>query len=199
MIDIINLTQQSSIYTSNAWLCRCGYKGQVCRTLIDTGCDPETLSILKEIETNTGEKPVDQVILTHNHYDHTRTLQKIKELYNPVVYASSAYVKGVDHVVKDGNVLAFGDLHLDIMAIPGHSSDSICIYCPEEEVLFSGDTPVFIWGTENTYEKSFLMGFEALARKKIGIIYPGHGELINHNTMSIIKHSLENIRKSRLI
>jgi len=199
MMDITNLTEKSSIYTSNAWLCRCNNTGHTCRTLIDTGCDPVTLNILKDIETKTGENPVDQVILTHNHYDHMRTLEKIKENYNPTVYASSSYVKGVDQVVKDGSVLRCGELHLDILAIPGHSSDSICIYCPEEEILFSGDTPIFIWGTENTYEKAFLMGFEVLATRQIRVVYPGHGEMINHNVMSILRHSLENIRNSRLL
>lgn len=198
-MDIINLTEQSRIYTSNAWLCRCSNNCHGCMTLIDTGCDAEVLNLLLKIEMDIGDLPVDQVILTHNHYDHTRLLERIKERYNPVVYASSEFIKGVDQIVKDGSVLLCGEMHLDILATPGHTSDSICIYCPEEEILFSGDTPLFIWGTENSYEKSFLLGFEFLAQKKIRTIYPGHGEIINHNVMSILKHSLDNIRNSKLI
>lgn len=198
-MEIRNLTRESIIYTSNAWMCTCTGSGPGCRTLIDTGCDPDILRTLREISQATGGRPLDRIILTHNHYDHTKMAVVIKKEFNPEVYAWSSYTPGVDQVVKDGTVLPMGDAHLEIISIPGHTSDSICIYCPEEEALFSGDTPVVIWGTENSYEKGFVFGFENLAKRRINTIYPGHGEIIGHGISVMLRQSLDNLKKSRLI
>lgn len=197
-MHIKNLTEESIIYTSNAWLCSCNSPDTRCKILIDTGCDPAILDILREIKIRSGRTPVDHIILTHNHYDHSRLLGPVKEEYEPVIHASSPYTAGVDHILGDGDVIECGNCHFEIIAIPGHTSDSVCIYCPEEEILFSGDTPVIIWGTENTYEKSFVKGFEYIAVKKIKAIYPGHGEVIYNEIPAIMRQSLENLKNSRI-
>ena len=46
----------------------------------------------------------------------------------------------VDHFFKAGEKVAFGDHEFQIIPTPGHSHGSVCFYCPEEHVLFSGDT-----------------------------------------------------------
>jgi len=45
----------------------------------------------------------------------------------------------VDSVVKDGETLSCGDLSLEIIEVPGHSSCSIAVYLPEEKALFGSD------------------------------------------------------------
>ncbi len=45
----------------------------------------------------------------------------------------------VEAVVGDGDTLACGDLSLEILAVPGHSSCSIAVYIPEEKALFASD------------------------------------------------------------
>jgi hypothetical protein len=61
------------------------------------------------------------------------------------------------------------------------------------------DTPVSIWGTENTYERAFVDGFEKLAQKRIHRIYPGHGEVITTGIPELIRHSLINLNGSKII
>ncbi|NLV28125.1 MAG: MBL fold metallo-hydrolase [Methanomicrobiales archaeon] len=198
-MNIRNLTEKSIIYTSNAWLCNCDKPEKWCKILIDTGCDILAIDELREIKKRTGRTPLNHVILTHNHYDHAQLLCAIKREYEPVIHASSSYTQGVDHVLNDGDVITCGSFHFEIIAIPGHTSDSVCIYCPEEEVLFSGDTPINIWGSDNTYEQSFVRGFEILSKKKIRAIYPGHGEVIHSDIPGIIRQSLINLKNSRII
>ena len=197
-MDIQNLTRHSTIYTSNAWFCSCEEDG-ICGLLIDSGCDPTIMNRLHEKKVKTGKNPLKKIILTHSHYDHARLVKEIKEEYHATVYASSPYTVEVDKVLADGDVITCGRYHFEIISIPGHTSDSICIYCPEEEILFSGDTPVMIWGADNTYEKAFVFGFEELGKKKIHAIYPGHGEIICNNVPGLIRQSLLNLRNSRII
>jgi glyoxylase-like metal-dependent hydrolase (beta-lactamase superfamily II) len=45
----------------------------------------------------------------------------------------------VERVVGDGDALACGDLSLEILEVPGHSSCSIAVYVPEEKALFASD------------------------------------------------------------
>ncbi len=45
----------------------------------------------------------------------------------------------VERIVGDGEVLTCGDLSLEILEVPGHSSCSIAVYVPEEKALFASD------------------------------------------------------------
>ncbi len=45
----------------------------------------------------------------------------------------------VDEVFTDGQRVALGELTLEILEVPGHSSCSIAVYCPEEKALFASD------------------------------------------------------------
>lgn len=209
---VVNLSTGSDIYTANAYLCssltsddeksQSEKEGCPChsRLLIDTGCDPKILIKLKEMSAHTGCQPFSDLILTHSHYDHSRMLGEIKAVWNVKTYAYSAYLHGIDHVVKGGEQITLDDRYtIEMIHVPGHSSDSICIYCPEDKILFSGDTPLAIWGIEGTYELPFLHGFEILSRRKISTIYPGHGEPITGDCNRILDQSLHNLRKSRII
>jgi len=45
----------------------------------------------------------------------------------------------VEAAVKDGDRLSCGDLTLEILDVPGHSSCSIAVYVPEEKAMFASD------------------------------------------------------------
>jgi len=206
-----NLSTGSDIYTANAYLCTNTTRKQAgeelkedseydaCGLLIDTGCDPRIMTILKTIASETGRQPACTIILTHTHYDHARMLSEVQTTWQVSTYAYSAYLDGIDHVVQGGEEISCIRHTFELIHVPGHSTDSLCIYCPEEEILFSGDTPLVIWGTEGTYEFPFVRAFETLVRLKIATIYPGHGSPITGDCNRILDQSLRNLRKSRLI
>lgn len=170
------------------------YIGDVNR-LIDVGNDRAVIDRIRAVPTGVGKKPVEQVILTHGHFDHAALLPAIRETYGPVVYAHSTFA-GADCILKDGQTLRCGDRVFQVIYTPGHSNDSICLYCEEDGVLFVGDTPVVIRSADATHEGDFIRALERLCRKDVKTIYFGHGNPVTCGAKELICASLENIRQS---
>lgn len=192
-MKVFNLTKQSEIYTSNVYYIL-GSKNALedKNTLIDVGRDPAILDVIQNFNSGVGKHKVDQVILTHEHYDHSSLLPEIKKRFNPKVYAFSPFVKGIDQLIKDGDILKAGDEKIEIIHTPGHTNDSICIYCPYSRSIFVGDTPIIITNP-SSYEPPFINAYRKLISKKIQTVYPGHGPPLTENINEKILKSFENI------
>ncbi|MBN2010803.1 MBL fold metallo-hydrolase [candidate division KSB1 bacterium] len=194
-MKIFNLTEHSTTYTSNAYLVLGDWNTlEDKNTLIDVGRDPEIIHTINNAATGVGKKKIDQIIITHNHYDHAGMLAEIKSLFKPQIYAFSGSVQEADHLVADGDRLRIGDNWCEILHTPGHSTDSICIYCEQNKVLFVGDTPVIINSVHSTYAADFIHALEKLLTKEITTIYFGHGQCLRENCNARISKSLENIK-----
>lgn len=191
-MKIINLTAHSHIYTGNVYLVLGNHNALAdVNTLIDVGRDPEAISKLGQASTGVGKKRVDQVIITHEHYDHAGLLAEIKREYQPRVYAynKSEYV---DHAVREGKKIRVGDCECEVIHTPGHTYDSICIYCEAEGILFSGDTSLDVI-TPGCYEEYYIRTLEKLRKKVIRTVYPGHGKPITKRVRKMIQNSLKNV------
>jgi len=171
--------------------------------------DPCTkISIIKEFCNSNGIK-INQIILTHCHIDHTLYLQEYLDEFNTIFAIhengnilnqdenlNGARLFGLrksfgpaDILLKDGSEFEIGSLNVRIIATPGHSPGSICLY--SDNLLISGDTLFNL-----SIGRSDLPGGnqEQLMNslKKISelpddtIIYPGHG------TFSTIKFEKAN-------
>ncbi len=198
-MKVLNLTKHTQVYTSNVYFVLGSWNALPdINTLIDVGRDPLVIDAIKHTSTGLGKKRVEQVILTHSHYDHAGLLPMLKSMFKPVVYAFSKYLDGVDELVRDGNELQFGDRTFEVIHTPGHSTDSICLYCEEERVLFAGDTPLIIRRPGDTYQREFVQALEKICRRDIGTIYFGHGQPIVHNCHSLLLSSLSNVRQSTI-
>jgi len=197
-LKIINLTENSRMYTSNVFFVRGSWnKIEDVNTLIDVGRDPAVLKKIAEAPSGVGKKKVDQVILTHSHYDHASLLSQIRKLFNPVVYAASPHYEGVDNILSGGEKLKVGDEICEVISTPGHSSDSICLYCEECGILFAGDTPVFIRSADETYPESFIATLEKFYSWNVKKVYFGHGDPITESCSQLIQASSQNIREAK--
>jgi len=196
-MKVLNLTSDNKIYTCNVYLVT-GTRNTIedVNTLIDVGRDPAVIERINTASTGVGKHRVEQVILTHSHYDHASLLPQISEMFKPAVYAFSRSLAGVDHFLKDGDILKAGDRIFEVIHTPGHSNDSICLYCEEEGVLFAGDTPVISAPADGSYEQRFLQALEKLCRRDIRSIYFGHGVPLHDDCNKRIRNSLVNVRKS---
>ena len=196
-MKIINLTENSKVYTSNAYLLLGSWNAlSDVNTLVDVGRDPVVIEKINNASTGVGKKRIDQVILTHSHYDHAGLLPLIRTHFEPCVHAFSPYLETVDYVLKDGDTLKFGDRMFEVIHTPGHSHDSICLYGEEDGILFAGDTPLIIHRPGDTYQKEFVQALEKISRKSIRAIYFGHGHPMLEHCNHRLRASVENVRKS---
>jgi len=196
-VKVVNLTQGSKVYTSNVYLVTGTWNTPAdVNTLIDVGRDPVVIDKINQASTGVGKKRVQQVILTHSHYDHVSLLPRIREEFNPEVCAFSPSLKGVDRLIKDGDLLKIGDGEVEVIYTPCHSNDSVCLYCPQDGILFSGDTPVIIHSADGTYERMFYESMRRICQKDIRSIFFGHGEPMTTRCNERLQMSLDFVRKS---
>jgi glyoxylase-like metal-dependent hydrolase (beta-lactamase superfamily II) len=118
---------------------------------------------------------VEQVVLTHSHYDHSALLPQVRAAFHPRVMAFSPHVDGVDSLLRDGDSIRMGDAVFEVIHTPGHSSDSICLYNEAQGILFAGDTPLVILSPEGSYEAEYRAALDKLCDRDIRQIYFGHG------------------------
>ncbi len=102
--------------------------------------DPE-ISLLERYlgEASSTGLRLKYIIDTHTHADHfsaTHTLAH--RLSVPIVMHRATDVRHVDLRVEDGEELLVGDLRLEVMHTPGHTSDSMCLVSGER--VLTGDT-----------------------------------------------------------
>ncbi len=127
------------------------------KIIIDTGKSSTAAFVAKELKSHIDPKKIDIVIFTHFHYDHIGNFSLFP---NAKYYASSAEIDACkkdpfgailnEEVVEkfiakvlpveqiESSVLL--PLDLEVIATPGHTIGSICIFCPSAKILFSGDT-----------------------------------------------------------
>ena len=193
-MKIIALKKSDRIYSCNSYLILGDWNRlEDVNTLIDPGTDGFVIDEIERLSTGCGKVPVEQVILTHNHFDHAASIQAVKERYRARVYA---FVEGpgVDELLTDGHYLKAGDDFLEVLHTPGHSSDSICLYAPAAKALFSGDTQLKANGAGDTYTREQVAGLMKLAGRKIQSIYSGHDAPLTHGCQELIQQMLRQLR-----
>jgi len=169
-------------------------------TLIDTGsAHPNNLPfLLHEMSRQSkgiGKKAVEQIILTHGHFDHTGSLANLDEHFEPETFAWHALGRK-PRSIRDGQTLMVGDQRATLLHTPGHSEDSLCVYLPQCRTLFSGDTLYRITDHLGAYPKAYLTTLERLAGLDIETIFPGHGHPITKDAHGFICGCLANVRQS---
>jgi glyoxylase-like metal-dependent hydrolase (beta-lactamase superfamily II) len=193
---IILLRKNPGVYSGNAWLVL-GDSNTLhgVNALVDIGLDAFILDHLQQISTGIGKKSLQKVFLTHSHYDHAGGLEEVRREFNPEIYAF-ALLPGVTRRLRDGERVSLGDRRFEVLHTPGHSEDSMCLYCAEDHVLFSGDTPVQIRTAGGAYPRALTVSLERLCALPVQTIYPGHGDPMTRRATETLRETLENVRRS---
>jgi len=198
-LKIICLERNPKIYSCCSYLVLGSWNRlEDVNTLVDIGADGYVVKQIKKTSTGVGKRPVEQVVVTHGHFDHAGGLAQVIAEYRPVVL-SNAKIEGFSRIVSDGDTIRMGDRDFEVIYTPGHSNDSICLYCAKDKVLFSGDTPLQIRTPGGSYSSGFVKSLEKIARLDIKIIYSGHDLPIMENAGEVIRHTLDNVYKSKIV
>jgi glyoxylase-like metal-dependent hydrolase (beta-lactamase superfamily II) len=196
-VHIVPLKKHDRLYSCNSYLLLGDWNriGDL-NTVIDPGTDDFILGEIEQISTGCGKVAVEQVILTHNHFDHNGGIAALKRRYGARVLA---FVDGpgVDELIRDGQFIKAGDDVLEVIHTPGHSSDSICLYAPQAQAVFSGDTQLVVRGAGGDYEQGYLDGLVRLAGKKVQCIYSGHDDPITDHVREVLLKTVALVGSSK--
>jgi len=141
--------------------------------------DPGSMErvILETIENNNFS--LKAVLVTHEHLNHVQGLRTLNRIYNVGVIALNQNIMEQKATrVKDGDKLVIGGFTVEIISIPGHSSDSV-VY-KVGDLLFTGDvlTAGLVGSTASAYGMATQMNklrSRLLSLPGDYIVLPGHG------------------------
>lgn len=179
---------------TNTWvLCAPGGDQAV---VIDPG--PLDEAHLQAVLTRVAELGARVVLtlLTHNHFDHAESAHRWAELTGAPVRGA-----GLGAEFEDGEQLLVGELQIEVLLTPGHTSDSVCFIVPGEGLLLTGDT-VLGRGTSIVAHPDgklapYLTSLERLAAVADGLtLGPGHGP--THNDAAAVIAQYRAHRSQRL-
>ncbi|RJU02365.1 MBL fold metallo-hydrolase [Arthrobacter frigidicola] len=92
---------------------------------------------------NLASGPVELILITHRHADHTAGAARLHELTGAPVRAADPQHCIGDQSLQDGEVLSATGTEIRVVATPGHTSDSVCFHLPLDGPagsVLTGDT-----------------------------------------------------------
>lgn len=146
-------------------------------------------------------RSVAAILLTHGHFDHIMAVGPMAVDTHAPVYVGRDDMEMLNNAALNGRAGLMGITHMDgpaieaapygeklsaagldfmVLPTPGHSRGSVCLYLPDEAVLFSGDTlfqagfgRMDLYGGSPAQMRDSLRRLFALPPETR--VYPGHG------------------------
>ena len=166
---------------TNTWVLRgSGTGGR--SVVVDPG--PLDQGHLDAVRAEAGQVAV--VLLTHRHADHSEGAAAFAETAGCQVRAADPGYRIGDAGLDDGDVVRVDDLELQVLATPGHTSDSISLLLPDDGALLTGDT-VLGRGTSVVAHPDGQLGAYLASLRRLrdlaaaGVVrrlLPGHGPVV---------------------
>lgn len=144
----------SGPFDTNAYIAACPHTRAA--AIIDPA--PDSAPALTSFIANQQLTPI-AVLITHSHWDHIADASAIANTYHLPVFIHSLDKQNLEspgsdglpcwidipavtpsQLIKEGDVIPVGELKFHVIHTPGHTPGGVCFYCPEQKVLFSGDT-----------------------------------------------------------
>lgn len=135
-----------------------------------------------------GNTNVTRLLLTHGHSDHVGALHAVKQSLGIKVGIhpadDEAFSIQADYELSPGDIFKFGDAHIEVVHVPGHTPGSIALKLIEADgfhYALSGDA-IFPGGPGHTQTPEALAtALESLAHTVFTWsdsvrLHPGHGE-----------------------
>ncbi|MBQ6349204.1 MAG: MBL fold metallo-hydrolase [Clostridia bacterium] len=155
-----------------------------------------------KLKAAIGDRRVGAILLTHGHFDHIMAAGEMARDFCTPVYVGAEDAEMLNDITKSdytgmlglaradwpaidaapfGESLSVCGMDFTVLATPGHSRGSVCLYLKDEAVLFSGDT-LFRAGYGRLDLYGGKMGAMLKSLKYLFTlpgevaVYPGHGD-----------------------
>lgn len=166
---------------NNAYVLRCRATGE--ELLVDAADEPQRILAV------CGEGPLARVVTTHRHGDHWQALTAVVAATGARTVAhvddAPAIPVPTDEVVRDGDLVRFGRIELEVVHLVGHTPGSIALLYDDptgQPHVWTGDS-LFPGGVgRTTTPESFASLFGDVQDKLFDRlpdetwVYPGHGD-----------------------
>ena len=171
---------------------------QCVNTLIDAGGDARLFEDIAVFNTGMGKRAVEQIILTHSHFDHTSAIKLLKERWNPQVL-SFTQTPHTTRIIRDGDMIPAADGELLVIHTPLHSNDSVCLWNEKQGVLFSGDVILNIKTPGGSYPRSYVDFIDRLLHWEIKAIYSGHDKPVTTRIYETLLITMKSVLLSEIL
>ncbi len=175
--------------------------------VVDPGCEENTAKDFLRL-SRRKKIPIKYAFLTHSHWDHVHNIGKLKKAFKDLVVVGHKNNPRAKVLIRRKSYFHFGESSYEVIPTPGHCErkDDLCIYLPDQRILFSGDTvqpqgvsyeqcnfctpvPYFEYGDE------YLSSLRKIARLKIKYVITGHGAVLPKESIDITLRSVKEIAK----
>jgi glyoxylase-like metal-dependent hydrolase (beta-lactamase superfamily II) len=180
--------------------------GERVAIVVDPGPDDagHRAAVLAAI-ASAGASEVAVVLLTHGHPDHADGAPAFADaVAAPVRAVARSFCSAATQPLVDGENLRFGGVHIEVVATPGHTADSVCFVVPADAALLTGDTVLGRGSTVVAYPDGRLGDYlESLRRlralideRPLRVVLPGHGPVVDDPAASLEQYAVH--RETRL-
>ncbi|TNC49714.1 MBL fold metallo-hydrolase [Mumia zhuanghuii] len=169
---------------TNTWVLRAPDAGPDARSVV---VDPGELDEPHLRRVLEAAAPVGVVLLSHRHHDHSDGARRFAELSAAPVRAFDPTLCVEADPLSDGEVVEVDGVRLEVLATPGHTTDSASFLLRDDAALLSGDTVLGRGTTVVAYPDGALGPYLAsLAALRSAVdtvggpvrLYPGHGPVL---------------------
>jgi glyoxylase-like metal-dependent hydrolase (beta-lactamase superfamily II) len=158
---------------TNSWVLRApDQRGCV---VVDPGPDDA-----RHLDRLTEQSPVELILLTHHHLDHSEGARAFAERTGAPVRALDPQLCLGAEGLGAGEAVGAGGLDIRVVATPGHTTDSLCFLVDGDASVLTGDTVLgrgtTVLGDHHGALGDYLRSLDRLAALPPGTtLLPGHG------------------------
>lgn len=177
-------------------------------TLIDAGVGaPAHLDAIAAALDAVGQT-LRQVVVTHAHSDHASGSMAVAARWPDAVFMKWPWPDADRRYpvewtpLADGQVMAAGDVELEVLHTPGHAPDHICLWHAGSSTLFGGDlliegSTVVVPGTRGGDLIAYLESLARVAAREPRQVLPAHGPVIDDPIGLIQRYSARRASRER--